>query len=230
MSLGRGVSGGQELLREHRVVAIDGPVASGKTTVGKMVAERLGYQFVDTGLMYRAVTWAALDQGIDPRDAEQLGELAFKLDLTLRGQEVLVDGFDVTAHVRSAAVEEAVSLVSAVPGVRLAMVAEQRRMAEQGGLVMVGRDIGTKVLVNALVKVYLDASLEERALRRHREQNAAGRSVSLREVSRSLARRDMLDTQRADSPLHPAGDAVLVQTDQLDLEGVVQRVLELVGE
>ena len=219
------------------VIAIDGPVASGKTTVGRALAKRLGYRFVDTGLMYRALTWVALDRGISVEDEQALGHLASQTDIEVRSAsldsaegsaQVLVDNVDVTPWLRSAEVEQAVSLVSAVPAVRRALVAKQRRIAQEGNVVMAGRDIGTVVLPDAPAKVYLEATTEERARRRLREQEKAGWSASAEEVLESLERRDSLDRQRADSPLRAADDAVRVLTDGLSVEGVVERVLELV--
>jgi cytidylate kinase len=219
------------------VIAIDGPVASGKTTVGRALAMRLGYRFVDTGLMYRALTWAALGRRISVEDEQALGRLARQVDIEVRSvsldsaegsTQVLIGNVDVTPWLRSAEVEQAVSLVSAIPAVRRALVAKQRRIAKEGNVVMAGRDIGTVVLPDASTKVYLEAAAEERARRRLRDQEKAGWNASAGEVLESLERRDSLDRQRADSPLRAASDAVRVPTDGLSVEGVVERVLELV--
>ena len=218
------------------VIAIDGPVASGKTSVGKALARSLGYRFVDTGLMYRAVTWVALQQQVPLDDDEALGALAREASVDIvpypEGGEsrVMAGGVDVTAHLSSREVEQAVSLVSRVAAVRRALVAVQKRMAEAGKVVMVGRDIGTQVLPDAPVKVYLEASLEERVRRRYEEQLEAGRPASMGDVRDGLGRRDTLDSQRAESPLRPAADAVHVVTDGLTVEGVVQRILDLVAK
>ena len=220
------------------VIAIDGPVASGKSTVGKALAKRLGYRFVDTGLMYRAITWAALVQGVSPEDEEALGALTRRTEIDLASDApwddtprgVLVDGTDVTANLFSPEVEGVVSLVSRVAEVRTALVAPQRRMAEGGGLVMAGRDIGTQVLPDARAKVFLEASIEERTRRRHLEQLAAGQATSAAEIRRGLEQRDTLDSQRAHSPLRAADDAWLIQTDGLSMEEVVQQVLSWLGE
>jgi cytidylate kinase len=217
-------------------IAIDGPVASGKSAVGSAVARKLRYRFVDTGLMYRAVTWLALDRKLDLNDEEALASLATTVDLTLvpgppgapEESRIAVDGVDVTDKLRSPQVGESVSLVSRVPGVRYAMVALQRMLAAQEPTVMVGRDIGTVVLPDAQPKVFLDASAEERARRRYEELAAAGKSVTLEDVSNELALRDRIDSGRDVSPLKPAADAIIIHTDDLSLEQVVERVTELV--
>ena len=219
------------------VIAIDGPVASGKTTVGRELAARLGFRFVDTGLMYRALTLVALRRGIDPRDGEALGKLAAGTKISVvtdaRGAtQVHADGSDVTGALRTAEVEEAVSVVSQVPAVRQAMVAQQQRIAEGGRVVMVGRDIGTVVLPNA-AKVFLTASPAERARRRHAELLAGGsapsHTPSLDEVRENLALRDKLDSERAEGPLRVAEGAVLVETDGLTVDEVVDAVVSRTG-
>ena len=211
------------------VIAIDGPVASGKTTVGRELAARLGYRFVDTGLMYRALTLVALRRGIDPRDAAALGRLAAETEISIatgpRGAtQVHAEGGDVTADLRTAEVEEAVSVVSQVPAVRHAMVAQQQRIAEGGSVVMVGRDIGTKVLPHA-IKVFLNASPAARARRRLVELEGSGDAPSLEDVRENLALRDKLDSERAEGPLRVADGAVLVETEGLAIAEVVDAVL-----
>ncbi|MEX2158547.1 MAG: (d)CMP kinase [Dehalococcoidia bacterium] len=211
-----------------RAIAIDGPVASGKSAVGSRVARELGHRFIDTGLMYRAVTVVALERGIDLHDEAPLAQLAANLSLTIEPPaRVLVDAVDVTPKLRTAEVGEAVSLVSRVPGVREAMVKLQRQLARDGGVVMVGRDIGTVVLPDAPLKLYLDASPEERVRRRHEELRAAGQDISDDEVRQELALRDRIDSERATSPLRPAADAVHIDTDRLSLDEVVARILKL---
>lgn len=200
--------------------------------MGSRVARELGYRFVDTGLMYRAVTVTALQQGLDLNDAGALGALAGRVALRVEPSvsgpdRVFVDGEDVTDQLRTAETGEAVSLVSRVPVVRAAMVRLQRELAAQGGIVMVGRDIGTVVLPDAPLKVYLDASPGERARRRHDELVSAGHDISEGAVREELDMRDAIDSGRAASPLRPADDAVHIDTDQLSLEQVVARILEL---
>jgi len=221
-----------------RYIAIDGPVASGKSAVGSRVARQLGYRFVDTGSMYRAITWLALERGIDLHDEAALTQLGERAQLTLApgtGDEpestrVLLDGVDVTDRLRSAEVGEAVSLVSRVPGVRKAMVALQRQLAAKGGVVMAGRDIGTVVLPDAPLEVYLDASPEERIRRRHEELLAGGREETPEQVRQELALRDAIDSEREISPLRPAEDAIIIDTDPLTLDEVVERIMELVAK
>ncbi|MCH8199043.1 MAG: (d)CMP kinase [Chloroflexi bacterium] len=215
------------------VIAIDGPVASGKTTVGRELAARLGYRFVDTGLMYRALTLVALRRGIDPRDGAALGKLAAGTEISMvtgpgGATQVHADGGDVTAALRTPEVEGAVSVVAQVPAVRHALVAQQQRIAEGGNVVMVGRDIGTKVLPNA-AKVFLTASPAERARRRHVELEAGGSAPSLDEVRENLALRDTLDSERAEGPLRVADDAVLVETEGLAIDEVVDAVVSRIG-
>jgi cytidylate kinase len=188
--------------------------------------------------MYRALTWLALEREIDLRDEEALARLAEDVSITvdpapprLVGEAGLmrVDGIDVTEQLRSTHVEGAVSLVARVPAVRTAMVALQRELAAQDRVVMAGRDIGTVVLPDAPLKVYLDASPEERARRRYEELRTSGRDVTLQQVQDGLARRDAIDSERPVSPLRPAEDAVIIDTDHLSLDQVVERILELVS-
>ena len=200
-------------------IAIDGPAASGKTSVGRALAAKLGCPFVDTGLMYRAVTTLALERGIPLDDAGALSRLAERERIE-PGERVLANGADVTDGLWSMEVERNVSRVSAVSGVRRALVAQQRRLAEQG-VVMVGRDIGSVVLPCA-AKVYLDASIGERARRRAAETGAPDEE----RVRAELERRDRLDSERGDSPLRVPDGAVVVDTDGLDVDGVVAAVLE----
>ena len=220
---------------DSTVIAVDGPVASGKTTVGRLLAQRLGYRFLDTGIMYRAITWAALEAGVSPKDGRRLVALALERKIEVAFQRdgqasVLVDGQDVAAHLRKESVEESVSLVSQVPGVRDILVALQRHVAEEGRMVMAGRDIGTVVLPNAPLKVFLTASVATRARRRHAELQTSGRSVPYQEVLDDLARRDKLDSERKIAPLRPAADAHRIDTDDLNIEMTVERILELVRQ
>ena len=208
-------------------IAIDGPVASGKSAAGRLVAASIGYRFVDTGLMYRGVTLLALERAIELHDEAALSALAGSITMTFDGDRLLIDGVDVTDRLRTAEVGEAVSLASRVPGMREAMVARQRELARQGSIVMAGRDIGTVVLPDAPLKVYLDASADERARRRHAELASLGRDETLEHVRDELALRDGIDSGRDASPLRPAGDAVVIDTDHLSLDEVVTRILEL---
>jgi len=200
------------------------------------VARRLGYLFLDTGAMYRALTWLALRRGLDPEDEEAMARLAAETTMEVSqpppgsGEHwrVRVDGEDATPHLRTPEVEGSVSLVSRVPAVRKALVRLQRRLAQRGPTVMAGRDIGTAVLPHADLKVYLDASREERARRRRQQVALKGPGPSLESVLADLERRDVIDSSRSVSPLRPAEDAVIINTDGLSLEEVVERVLSLV--
>lgn len=227
------------------LIAIDGPVASGKSTIGLALAQRLGYVFFDTGIMYRAVTWAALARALAADDAVATGALAEALDIDIlpsgpaadgRAATVLVDGVDVTWQIRSSAVEQNVSAVSAHAAVRAALTRQQRQIGlryaeghgERPGIVMVGRDIGTAVLPEAPLKIYLDASPEERARRRHAELAARGQDIPVEQIYAEIMQRDALDSGRAVAPLRPAADAVHVNTTGLAPAAVVARILALV--
>jgi len=218
------------------IIAIDGPAASGKSTIGALLAEKLGYIYFDTGVMYRAVTWVALERGIDIGDEAAVTDLAERTQIDVlaptvedgRQYTVMCDGCDVTWAIRTSEVDRAVSPVSAYPGVRAAMTAQQRRIGLAGHVVMVGRDIGTVVLPEAGVKIYLDASAEERACRRQAECLARGESVKFEDVLSAMMRRDQIDSGRATAPLRPAEDAVIVDSTHLDIAGVMQVVEKLV--
>ncbi|MXW29647.1 MAG: (d)CMP kinase [Chloroflexi bacterium] len=212
------------------VIAIDGPVASGKTTVGRELARRLGYAFVDTGVYYRAITIAALDTATPLDDEAALSRLAEAMAVRIGdgGLSVLVDDVDVTSRLRAPEVDAAVSPVAKVGGVRRAMVAQQRATAEGGDVVMVGRDIGTHVLPDA-AKVYLDASPEERARRRSKELAETAQARSEDEVLGNLRMRDAIDSGREDSPLRVADDALHIVTDGLEVADVVELLLGALG-
>jgi len=213
------------------VVAIDGPAASGKSTTARLVAERLGFLYLDTGAMYRAVTWRALEERIDPDDAAGLEELVGRIRLDLAGDaggsRVLVDGEDVTERIREPRISREVSRVSRVPAVRRAMVAAQRALGERGAVVVEGRDIGTVVFPRAAVKIFLAASIEERARRRREELRRAGTEQDLDELREEIRRRDELDSAREDSPLRQAEDAVRIDTTGLTVEEQVERVVAI---
>ena len=210
-------------------VAIDGPGASGKTTVGARVAGRLRFRFLDTGLTYRAATWAALRRGVDMEDDEALAVMTRSLDIRItEASRVLVDGVDATDGLNTSEVDRNVSRVSAVREVREALVPIQRRAAEDGPIVMVGRDIGTVVLPDARTKVYLDASPEVRSARRRADIVRAGGSVELEQVSDELRRRDTYDSGRKESPLMVAKDAVVIDTSEIDVDEVVEQIIRLV--
>lgn len=218
-------------------IAIDGPAGAGKSTIGALVAERLGYLFLDTGAMYRAVALAALHRQMDPDDAAVLGKLAAEVRIAIgpptvrdgRAYTVLLDGTDVTWPIRSGDIDRVVSQVARVPAVRDAMVAQQRALATKGRVVMVGRDIGTVVLPDAERKVFLTASAAERAKRRGDELAARGEVRPRQELLHEILRRDQIDSERAVSPLRPAADAVVVQTDGLSVGQALEKVLKVIA-
>ena len=221
-----------------RTIAIDGPAGAGKSTIGALVAERLGYLYLDTGAMYRAVALAAQRKKIDPDDAARLAALAGGVRITIgppttqdgRAYTVLLDGSDVTWEIRSAEIDRIVSQVARVSGVRDAMVAQQRTLAGKGRVVMVGRDIGTVVLPDAEKKIFLTASASERARRREEELASRGERRPRQELLNEILRRDRLDTERTVSPLKAAGDAVIVQTDGLSVKEALERVLGAISQ
>lgn len=213
-----------------RVIAIDGPAGAGKSTVAKIVAEKLGYTYIDTGAMYRGVAWKTLRDDKDAPDEAILRAVQgidVRLACTERGTRVTVDGTDVTAEIRTPEVTHIVSRVAALGPVREKMVELQRAMAADGAVVMDGRDIGTNVLPNADVKIFLTASVEERARRRYDEMVAKGYAVDFDELKDEIAARDKQDSERAISPLRQAEDAVLLDSTALSIDEVVARILEL---
>ena len=216
-------------------IAIDGPAVSGKSSVGKQFASRIGYRFLDTGLMYRAATWNAVQSGVDVNDAEAVAQAAERMEFLVvddqqGGNLVTINGEDVTAHLHSTQVDDSVSAVSTVGRVREIMVVEQRRLARDGDIVMVGRDIGTVVIPDAPLKIYLTASTRTRAIRRHRDFIAEGTDVELDDILSSMERRDLVDSSREDSPLRPADDARVIDTDSLSFDQVVDLLTELAKE
>ena len=216
------------------VIAIDGPAGSGKSTVAREVASRLGFAYLDTGAMYRAVAFEAIRRGIDPDDASTVAELARQLDLQVGEKVVMVNGADATVEIRSPEVTRAVSSVAANPDVRKEMVLRQREWADaRSGGVVEGRDIGTVVFPAALLKVYLTASETERASRRAQEmldRDFQPSEANMNTVAEDMARRDHIDSTRAASPLAVAEDAVRVDTTGMDAAAVVERVMALVAE
>ena len=214
-------------------VAIDGPASAGKSTVAKQVAKRFGYIYCDTGAMYRSVTLAALNQGIDVHDQAAVAALAQRIKIGFEPgepeQRVFVDGKEVTAAIRSNEVNANVSAVAAIPAVREEMVAQQRQIAAAGGIVMDGRDIGTTVLPNAQVKIFLVASAHERARRRFEENQRKGISTTtLAELQAAIERRDKLDSERSVSPLTQAQDAVRLDSTHLSIAQVVDEISAII--
>ena len=218
------------------MIAIDGPAASGKSTVAELLARSLGYLFFDTGVMYRAVTWAALERLGQVDDEARVTNLAREITIDVnppsvqddRKADVLVDGQDVTWKIREKKVEANVSQVSAYAGVREELARHQRRIGLRGRVVMVGRDIGTVVLPEADLKIYLDASAEVRAQRRTDELLQRGKAADYQEILAAMRRRDEIDSNRAVAPLKPAKDAIVVNTDDLSIAEVTAKLKALV--
>ena len=213
-----------------RVIAIDGPAGAGKSTVAKIVAEKLGYTYIDTGAMYRAVAWKTLQQSSEATDEAILRAVEgidVRLACTDSGTRVTVDGTDVTGEIRTPEVTHIVSRVAALGPVREKMVELQRAMAADGAVVMDGRDIGTNVLPNADVKIFLTASVEERARRRYDEMKEKGYAVDFDDLKKEIASRDKQDSERAISPLRQAENATLLDSTALSIDAVVARIMEL---
>jgi cytidylate kinase len=216
-------------------IAIDGPAGSGKSTIGKLLAEHLDYLFVDTGVMYRAVTLAALNQGIDVYDEAEVSRLAQEIEITLttpsqadgRDCDVLLDGEDVTWDIRNPEVDAHVSTVSAYPEVRKILGEKQRRIGLQGKVVMMGRDIGTVILPEADLKIFLDASVEERTKRRYQERISRGEAAEYELILLSVRNRDRIDSTREVAPLKPADDALVINTEGYSIEEVFKKILNL---
>lgn len=217
------------------IIAIDGPAASGKSTIGKRLADELGYLFFDTGLMYRAITWLALQRGLSLSDEAALTNLAETVLIEVqpasqddgRACDVIVEGVDITWDTRLPEVDANVSVVSAYPGVRRALSAQQRRIGQRGRVVMVGRDIGTVVLPDADLKIYLDASAEERARRRFEEIIARGGSADYEEILSKVIERDRIDSTRDVAPLKIPDNAIVIDSDRLNAQEVFQHILNL---
>jgi len=217
------------------IIAIDGPAASGKSTLGRRLADSLDYLFFDTGVMYRAVTWIALQVGVNVRDEASVTALAEKIQIDVapaskpdgRACDVIVEGKDVTWETRRPEVDANVSIVSAYRGVRNAMSKQQRRIGQRGSVVMVGRDIGTVVLPEADLKIYLDASAGQRARRRYNEIKARGDKTDYDDIFASVIERDRIDSTRDVAPLRAADDAVVIDSDLLSADEVFEKVKRL---
>ncbi|WP_319471954.1 (d)CMP kinase [uncultured Trichococcus sp.] len=214
-------------------IAIDGPASAGKSTIAKKVAEKLGYIYLDTGAMYRTLTYAALSTGGDLHDEEALNKLLQGIKITFSTaekemQRVFLNDEDVTELIRSEEVTQNVSLVASFAKVRQEMVARQKSIARSGGIVMDGRDIGTVVLPDADVKIFMTATAEERALRRYKENIAKGMTASLEELTDDMKRRDHLDSTRTISPLKKADDAIVLDSTHMEIDEVVQKILGII--
>lgn len=211
------------------VVAIDGPAAAGKSTVAKMVAKKIGATYIDTGAMYRAVTYFALSQNIDPKDESAVVSLLPKLKLDIKEDErIFLNGTNVTKQIRSIEVNDNVSYVASYKDIRLALVDIQRKMSESISVVMDGRDIGTYVLPNADIKIFQVASVGTRALRRYKENISKGIQCELEDIEIGLKKRDHIDSTRTFAPLKPADDSIVLDTSNLSIEEAVDAVIEII--
>jgi len=217
-----------EQRRTRKVIAIDGPSGVGKGTVARAIADAFGYRHVDTGAMYRALAWRALDLDIDLENEPAVSALAGRADILVANGQVAVDGVDVTSAIRTPQIDRAVTSVARMPSVRELFVVRQRALGRDGGIVMEGRDIGTVVFPDADVKIYLDASPEERARRRAADPAHGGRGEALVTVASAMADRDRIDSTRKASPLMIAPDAVVVDTSGLAVPDVVAKVIAII--
>lgn len=212
-------------------IAIDGPAGAGKSTVARVVANELGYVYVDTGAMYRAVTLKAIRAGLNPDDRAKIAQFTEQMNIQLipsdHGQKVLVDGENVTGSIRTIEVSQRVSAFAMIPEVREILSRKQRNIAAAKGVVMDGRDIGTKVIPDAEVKIFLTASVEERARRRFEELQSKGEQTNLEQMKKDISERDRMDEQREHSPLVRADDAVLLDSTEISISEVIRRILAL---
>ena len=225
----------QGIMNTHKIaVAVDGPAGAGKSSISKIVAKKLGYLYIDTGAMYRSVTWAVLHNHIDVNNQKAVEALLPDLDLTMEASDdsckVFIAGQDVTDFIRTPQVNNAVSIVASYKGVRQYLVERQRLMAEAGGVILDGRDIGSVVLPNAELKIYLTASVEARAMRRYLEVKGTVNEQNLEDIKDSVMQRDDMDKNRKESPLIQVEDAVLVDSSEMTFDETVEHILHLVQE
>lgn len=225
----------QGLMNTHKIaVAVDGPAGAGKSSISKIVAKKLGYLYIDTGAMYRSVTWAVLHNHIDVNNQKAVEALLPELELTMEASDdsckVFISGQDVTDFIRTPQVNNAVSIVASYKGVRQYLVERQRLMAEAGGVILDGRDVGSVVLPNAELKIYLTASVEARAMRRYLEVKGTVNEQTLEDIKDSVMQRDDMDKNRKESPLIQVEDAVLVDSSEMTFDETVEHILHLVQE
>lgn len=222
-------------MNTHKIaVAVDGPAGAGKSSISKIVAKKLGYLYIDTGAMYRSVTWAVLHNHIDVNNQKAVEALLPELELTMEASDdsckVFISGQDVTDFIRTPQVNNAVSIVASYKGVRQYLVERQRLMAEAGGVILDGRDIGSVVLPNAELKIYLTASVEARAMRRYLEVKGTVNEQTLEDIKDSVMQRDDMDKNRKESPLIQVEDAILVDSSEMTFDETVEHILHLVQE
>lgn len=218
-------------MKKHIAIAIDGPAAAGKSTIAKLIAKKLGFTYIDTGAMYRAFTWAVLENNLNPENLEEACSLIGKIEILLtKDSQVFVNQVDVTRLIREPRVSGNVSYIASYKPIRLALVEQQRALAKNHSVVMDGRDIGTYVLPNAQVKIFQVASVDTRALRRYKENIEKGINVPLEEIKQELEKRDYIDSHRDFAPLRQAEDAILLDTSLMTIEEVVEEVLSIVNE
>ncbi|MBZ4655537.1 MAG: CMP/dCMP kinase [Thermoanaerobacter sp.] len=211
-------------------IAIDGPAGAGKSTVAKKLAKLLNYTYIDTGAMYRAITYKAIQEKVNLIEENKIADIAQSADIILEGEKIFLDGKDISEEIRKPGVSEKVSLVSKIPKVREILVQKQRKIAEGKNVVMDGRDIGTVVLPDAQFKFFLTASLEERAKRRYRELKTKNVNVSYYEVLKEIENRDTIDSQRDTSPLKIAEDSIVIDTTYLSEEEVLEKLYNIIKE
>ena len=225
-------------MKKPLMIAFDGPSASGKSTLAEKLAENLSYLYFDTGVMYRAVTYASIQRKIPAEKEKEISELSAKITIDVnpaskkdgRKNDILLEGQDITWEISKPEVEALVSLVSSYALVRQEMTEQQRRIGKRGRVVMVGRDIGTVVLPEADLKIYLDASVEERAKRRYEERIRRGEKIEYQQVLEGMQKRDLLDSSRKIAPLQAAKDAIVIQSDGFSSEEILKKVISIIEE
>ena len=215
---------------ERIVVAIDGPAGAGKSTISKIIAQRLNLKYIDTGAMYRAVTLKAIKNNLDLCNNNEISHMVKNSNISINDEKIFIDEIDVTEEIRMPYVNEKVSIVSAMPGVREVLKEKQRKMAENFNVIMDGRDIGTNVLKDANIKIFLTASVEERAKRRYKEMIEKGISTTFEDVFKDIENRDKIDSSRKANPLKKADDAVMLDTTGMKMNEVVDAIIKIIQD